>query len=125
VLTSIIYRAENMLKPRNHSSSQYPTDRRYVSSVYQLGVKLYQERQGFIECMEAQKLQLHQKSNASRICQFSCSLYFHFWYSLKSFHSLSSVASPYSSGNKKVHNNQQEALFEIDDVGNEMKGNKH
>jgi hypothetical protein len=51
------YRDGKVVKPGSHSSSQCLSDGENVSAVDQLAVKLYQERQSYIDCIEAQKLQ--------------------------------------------------------------------
>ncbi len=65
----IIFRAEAVLKPGSHSSSTDPGDFEDISFINQLVVKLYRDRQIWVDQVEAERLQAaaekKKKQNAS------------------------------------------------------------
>jgi hypothetical protein len=69
VMKAITFRAEAILKPGSHSSSSNPGDFEYISFVDKLAVKLYRDRQIWVDQVEAERLQAatekEKKQNAS------------------------------------------------------------
>jgi hypothetical protein len=69
VMKAITFRAEAVLKPGSHSSSNNPGDFEDISFVNQLAVKLYRDRQFWVDQVEAERLQAavekEKKQNAS------------------------------------------------------------
>ena len=69
VMKAITFRAEAILKPGSHSSSSNPGDFEDISFVDKLAVRLYRDRQIWVDQVEAEKLQVaadkEKKQNAS------------------------------------------------------------
>jgi hypothetical protein len=122
VLKSIAFRAEAVLKPGSYSSSLEPSDFENVSTVDQLAVKLYQERQRFVDRAEAEKVeaaaqQQRKKDMSNYIVPSPPGLGTHnVLSSLSSSTAISTIVSPHPTATKRVHNNLQDALEASIDV---------
>ncbi len=57
VMKAITFRAEAIVMPGSHSSSSNPGDFEDISFVDKLAVKLYRDRQMWVDQVEAEKLQ--------------------------------------------------------------------
>ena len=57
VMKAIMFMAKAILKPGSHSSSTNPGDFEDISFVNQLAVKLYKDRQIWVDQVEAERLQ--------------------------------------------------------------------
>jgi len=68
VLKSISSQAEAVLKPGSHSSSLEPSDDENVSAVDKLAVKLLQERQAYVDRVEAEKVEAAAQVQRKKIC---------------------------------------------------------
>jgi hypothetical protein len=68
VLKSISSQAEAVLKKGSHSSSLEPNDFENVSVVDKLAVKLFQERQAYVDRVEAEKAEAALQQQKKKIC---------------------------------------------------------
>jgi hypothetical protein len=125
VLKSITSQAEVVLKPGSHSSSVEPSDFENVSVVYELAVKLFQERQRFVDHVETEKVeaaaqQQRKKEMSNFLVPPPPGLGTHnVLNSLSSSTAISSVVTPHTTKTKRVHNNLQdscEASITVDDA---------
>ena len=130
VMKAITFRAEAILKPGSHSSSSNPGDFEDISFVDKLAVKLYRDRQIWVDQVEAEKLQVaadkEKKQNASDFlvppppALGSCNILSSLSSSAVSYSNatVSGVGNNTASNSSSLHNNPEECDL-LDEVNEE------
>ena len=125
MIKSISSRTYAVLKPGSHSSSLEPSDYENVSAVDKLAIKLFQDRQAFMDRVEAEKVeaaavQQRKKDMSNFLVPPPPGLGTrNVLSSLSSSTVISSVISPHPTATKRVHNNKQDTLdvsFNLDEA---------